>query len=122
MQLSTMEAATRVYAELLRMAQPDEAVQDLWVIKPLPPLRVLAGEVSASRAVVSDALNELYSSGLLRRKGESLYLLQSDSISERNPRISNVNGSAALRASNTSRTSRAWPPERRSLSSWRRSG
>lgn len=82
MQLSTMEAATRVYAELLRMAQPDETVQDLWVIKPLPPLRVLAGEVSASRAVVSGALNELYSSGLLRRKGESLYFMDRKALED----------------------------------------
>lgn len=82
MELSTMEASTRVYSELLRLAQPDETVQDLWVIKPLPPLRLLAAEASVSRAVVSGALNELYSSGLLRRKGQSLYVMDRKAVEE----------------------------------------
>ncbi len=75
MELSTLAATHRVYAELLRMAQPDAAVPDLWVVRPLPPLREIASRVSTTRETVARALGQLYPSGLLRRKGRNLYLM-----------------------------------------------
>jgi len=75
MEMSTMAATHRVYAELLRMAQPDAAVPDLWVVRPLPPLREIASRVSTTRETVARALGQLYPSGLLRRKGRNLYLM-----------------------------------------------
>jgi len=75
MELSTLAATHRVYAELLRMAQPDAAVPDLWVVRPLPPLREIASRVSTTRETVVRALGQLYPSGVLRRKGRNLYLM-----------------------------------------------
>ena len=54
MELSTLQAAQRVYAELLRMAQPDAAVPGLWVVRPLPPMHEIAAS-PAPRAKPSTA-------------------------------------------------------------------
>jgi CRP/FNR family transcriptional regulator, cyclic AMP receptor protein len=75
MELSTLAATQRVYAEILRMAVPDTAVPSLWVIHPLPPLREIASRVSTTRETVARALGQLYPTGLLRRKGRSLYIM-----------------------------------------------
>jgi CRP-like cAMP-binding protein len=75
MELSTLAATHRVYSELLRMAEPDTAVAGLWVIHPLPPLREVASRVSTTRETVARALSQLYPTGLLRRKGRSLYIM-----------------------------------------------
>jgi CRP/FNR family transcriptional regulator, cyclic AMP receptor protein len=40
-------------------------VSDLWIVRPLPPLR----------ETVVRALSQLYPNGLLRRKGRNLYLM-----------------------------------------------
>ncbi|MEM7223737.1 MAG: Crp/Fnr family transcriptional regulator [Pseudomonadota bacterium] len=80
MELSTLAATQRVYAELLRMAQPDAAVDGLWVVRPLPPLREIASRVSTTRETVARALSQLYADGLLRRKGRNLYLMDRDKL------------------------------------------
>lgn len=75
MELSTVAATQRVYTELLRMAKPDTAVPGLFVIHPLPPLREVASRVSTTRETVARALSQLYPSGVIRRKGRSLYIM-----------------------------------------------
>ena len=80
MELSTLAATQRVYAELLRMARPDVAVPDLWVIHPLPPLREIASRISTTRETVARALSQLYPTGLVRRKGKSLYIPDRDKL------------------------------------------
>ena len=75
MELSALAATHRVYAEILRMAQPDAASPDLWVVRPLPPLREIASRVSTTRETVARSLSQLYPTGLLRRKGRNLYLM-----------------------------------------------
>jgi CRP/FNR family cyclic AMP-dependent transcriptional regulator len=75
MELSTLAATQRVYAELLRMAEPDAAGQSLWVIRSMPPLRDIASRVSTTRETVARALGQLYPTGLVRRKGRNLYLM-----------------------------------------------
>ncbi|MCG8358153.1 MAG: Crp/Fnr family transcriptional regulator [Kiloniellales bacterium] len=83
MELSTLAATHRVYAEILRMAQPDAAVPDLWVVRPLPPLREIASRVSTTRETVARALGQLYPSGLLRRKGRNLYLMDRTALQQK---------------------------------------
>jgi CRP-like cAMP-binding protein len=78
MELSTLAATQRVYAEILRMARPDAAVPSLWVVHPLPPLREIASRVSTTRETVARALSQLYPTGLVRRKGKSLYIPDRD--------------------------------------------
>ena len=80
MELSTLAATHRVYAELLRMAVPDAAVPGLWVVRPLPPLREVASRVSTTRETVARALSQLYPTGLVRRKGRNLYLMNRDEL------------------------------------------
>ncbi len=75
MELSTLAATQRVYAELLRMAKPDAAGTGLHVIHPLPPLREVASRVSTTRETVARAMGQLYPSGIIRRKGRSLYIM-----------------------------------------------
>src|SRR5262249_2488974 len=74
-EMSSLDATNRVYAELLRQAKPDAASPDLWSVKPLPPLRELAASAGATRELVNTALNALYPTGLIRRRGNTLYLL-----------------------------------------------
>lgn len=80
MELSTLAATQRVFAELLRMAEPDSAVPGLWVIRPLPPLREVASRVSTTRETVARALGQLYPTGLVRRKGRNLYLMDREGL------------------------------------------
>ena len=82
MELTTLAASQRVYAELLRMAKPDAAVLDRWVVHPLPPLREIASRVSTSRETVARAMSQLYESGLVRRKGRTLYLQDREKLEE----------------------------------------
>ncbi len=74
-ELSTLAATQRVYAELLRRALPDAAVPDLWIVRPLPPMREIASHASTTRETVARALGALYPAGLLRRKGRNLYIM-----------------------------------------------
>ncbi len=83
MELSTLAATQRVYAEILRMAKPDAAVPDRWVIHPLPPLREIASRISTTRETVARALSLLYPTGMVRRRGKSLYILDRDKLEER---------------------------------------
>jgi CRP/FNR family transcriptional regulator, cyclic AMP receptor protein len=82
MELSTLAATQRVFAELLRMAEPDTAVPGLWVIRPLPPVREIASRVSTTRETAARALAQLYPTGLVRRKGRSLYLMDREGLQE----------------------------------------
>ncbi len=79
-QLSSLDATNRVYAELLRLAKPDVASPDLWTVKPLPPLRELAAGAGTTRELVNSALNTLYPTGLIRRRGNTLYLLDKSAL------------------------------------------
>lgn len=82
LEVGSLEATNRIYNELLRAARPDDAVPDLWVIKPMPPLRQLASLSGATRELVTGALNRLYPSGVIRRKGDSLYIMDRPALEE----------------------------------------
>ena len=82
MELSTLAATQRVYTELLRMAEPDSATPGLWVIHPLPPLREVASRVSTTRETVARALSQLYPTGVIRRKGRNLYIMDRKKFEE----------------------------------------
>jgi CRP/FNR family transcriptional regulator, cyclic AMP receptor protein len=82
LELSTLQAAQRVYAELLRMAQPDAAVNGLWVVRPLPPMHEIASMTSTTRETVNRAISQLYESGILKRKGRNLYIMDRSKLEE----------------------------------------
>jgi len=79
-ELSSLDATNRVYTELLRLAKPDVASPDLWTVKPLPPLRELAASAGTTRELVNSALNTLYPRGIIRRRGNTLYLLDKPAL------------------------------------------
>ena len=74
-ELSGMEDMSRICSALLRMAKIDDTVDDLWTIRPMPGLRDLARDAGTNREAVNRSLTELYGGGLLKRKGDSLYLM-----------------------------------------------
>jgi CRP-like cAMP-binding protein len=82
LELSTLQAAQRVYAELLRMAQPDAAVPGLWVVRPLPPMHEIASMTSTTRETVNRAISQLYDGGVLKRKGRNLYIMDRSKLEE----------------------------------------
>src|SRR5688572_10975674 len=82
MELATLQAAQRVYAELLRMAKPDAAVPGLWVVRPLPPMHEIASLTGTTRETVNRAISQLYPSGLLKRKGRNLFLMDREKLME----------------------------------------
>jgi CRP/FNR family transcriptional regulator, cyclic AMP receptor protein len=73
-EISSVKSGNRVYAELLRLAEPDPAAPGVWAIKPLPPLRELASRSGTTRELVASALSRLYPTGLARRMGANLYI------------------------------------------------
>ena len=81
-QVSSVAATIRVYSELLKRAEQDPTVPDLWVIKPLPPIRELASTAGTTRELVSNTLNQLYPSGLIRRKGNNLYVMDRSALED----------------------------------------
>lgn len=102
MELSTLAASQRVYSEMLRLAQPEPAVPGLWVIRPLPPLREIASRTGTTRETVTRALGQLYPTGLIRRKGRNLYLMDRNglerivhALEEHGGRAARMRGAAA---------------------------
>ena len=81
-EVSSVKSTNRVYAELLRLAVPDPAAPDLWAIKPLPPLRELASQASTTRELVASALSRLYPSGVIRRRGNNLYIMNRAAVED----------------------------------------
>jgi CRP-like cAMP-binding protein len=82
LELTGVDAAARICAYLLRMARPDAAAVDLLAIKPLPPLRQLASEAGTTREHVTNTLNRLYARGCIRRRGNSLYVIDRNALQE----------------------------------------
>jgi CRP-like cAMP-binding protein len=80
MELSTLAASHRVYAELLRMAEPDTAIPERWVVRSLPPLREIASRVSTTRETVARTLGQLYRSGIVTRSGRALYITDRNTL------------------------------------------
>ena len=80
MEWSTLAASQRVYSELLRLAQPDAAVPDLWVVRSMPPLREIASRVSTTRETVARAMGHLYNDEIVRKKGRNLYLMDRERL------------------------------------------
>lgn len=80
LELSILEAKQRICAELLRLAEPDSSAADLWVIRPLPPLRQIAGKASTTREIVANTLRQLYPPKVAQRKGENFYILDRQAL------------------------------------------
>ena len=74
MDLSTLGANDRVYAELLRLANEGELGDNTAVIKPVPIHGDIASRVSTTRETVARVLSDLSKKGLVTREGSKLNL------------------------------------------------
>ena len=74
-ELSTVGAVQRVSRELLRLAAPDPADPESWLVAPLPTQQDMASQVGATRETVARALGQLISAGVIRRRGRTLSIL-----------------------------------------------
>ncbi|MBI3445553.1 MAG: Crp/Fnr family transcriptional regulator [Magnetospirillum sp.] len=73
-QLSTQNETQRVWAEILRLAQPDPAKPDSWQIPDLPNHKEIAAWAGTSREQVAQAIGELARDGIVRRRSMGLVI------------------------------------------------
>jgi len=75
---STLSAAGRVHAELLRLAR----LGDGRTLRPAPVLSALAVRVQTTRETVSRAINTLERRGIIRRDGGALFIVAPQRLEE----------------------------------------
>lgn len=80
MDLSTLGAHQRIYAELLRLAAPDPVMRGRWMIYPLPTQSNLAAKVSTTRETVARVISQLAGEGVVEKKGRTLYIDERDAL------------------------------------------
>ncbi|MBP5855505.1 Crp/Fnr family transcriptional regulator [Marivibrio halodurans] len=72
MDLSTLGANNRVYAEILRLAKKSDQEGDRAIISPVPIHGEIASRVSTTRETVARVMSDLARKGLVKRKGNIL--------------------------------------------------
>jgi len=72
MDLSTLGANNRVYAEILRLAYENETDEDSAIISPVPIHGDIASRVSTTRETVARVLSDLSKKGLVVRESNKL--------------------------------------------------
>jgi len=83
MDLSTLGAHNRIYAEMLRQARTGGGrAPNTAVIHPVPVHSDIAARVSTTRETVARVLSELTHKGLLQREHDSLVILDLERLTE----------------------------------------
>jgi CRP-like cAMP-binding protein len=82
MDLSTLGANNRVYAEILRLAKDDVKDDNTANIRPTPIHGDIASRVSTTRETVARVLNDLGRKGLVKREKNALHILDMAHLSE----------------------------------------
>jgi len=80
MDLATLGAMQRVVVELVRQAKPDPITAGSWLLYPCPAQREIAIKASTTRETVARVFTQLQESGLVRRRGRSVYLTDRDAL------------------------------------------
>lgn len=80
MDLSTLGANNRVYAELLRLAKATETDEGTATIEPIPIHAELASRVSTTRETVARVLSDLSRKGLVKRNSNILNLTDTERL------------------------------------------
>ena len=78
--LCTLPAPQRVYAELLRMSEPDTVAPGEWVIRPMRTHAEIASRANTTRETVTRALGHLVSNGIVERMSKSLYIRERETL------------------------------------------
>lgn len=79
-EVSSFSAKGRIYAELLRMAEPTNSDSKTLVIGHLPTFSVFARKVNSTRETVSRTVNELVRMGYVKREGNRLDILDPEGL------------------------------------------
>ena len=82
MDLSTLGANNRVYAEILRLAKDDIKDDNTADIRPIPIHGDIASRVSTTRETVARVLNDLARKGLVKREKNALQILDLAHLSD----------------------------------------
>lgn len=82
MDLSTLGAHNRVYAEILREARPNLGPDNTAVIMPVPVHSDLASRVSTTRETVARVLSELSRKDIVKRKRNALVVKDFERLEE----------------------------------------
>ncbi len=82
MDLSTLGANNRVYAEILRLAKDSVEEDNTAKIKPIPIHGDIASRVSTTRETVARVLNDLARKGLVKRGKQTLHILDLAHLSD----------------------------------------
>ena len=82
MDLSTLGANNRVYAELLRLAKSDTRDDNTAIIKPIPIHGDIASRVSTTRETVARVLSSLSRNQLVHRENGALVILDMEHLSD----------------------------------------
>lgn len=82
MDLSTLGANNRIYAEILRLAKDDVRDDNTAVIRPIPVHGDIASRVSTTRETVARVFGELSRRSLVNRESDALRILDLDHLSE----------------------------------------
>lgn len=80
--LSTLAANNRVYAELLRLASADARPDGTAEIRPIPVHGDIASRVSTTRETVNRALSALAKGGIVQRRRDALVVLDLPRLAE----------------------------------------
>lgn len=79
-ELSTVGAVQRVYRELLRLCEDNPSGEGA-MINPLPTQHDLASKVGATRETVARALGQLTNTGVVERRGRTMFIRDTDMLS-----------------------------------------
>jgi CRP-like cAMP-binding protein len=74
MDLATLSAYQRVYAEILKACRPDPVRMGSWIVYPLPTQAQIAAQASTTRETVARVLSQLALDGVADRKSKTLYI------------------------------------------------
>jgi CRP/FNR family transcriptional regulator, cyclic AMP receptor protein len=74
MDLATLSAYQRVYAEVLKACRPDPVRSSSWIVYPLPTQAQIAAQASTTRETVARVLSQLALDGVADRKSKTLYI------------------------------------------------
>ena len=82
MDLSTLGAHNRVYAELLRLARENVGEDNISKITPVPIHSDIASRVSTTRETVARVFGELTKKGMVERQGNTLVVMDMERLQE----------------------------------------
>lgn len=82
MDLSTLGAANRVHAEILRQARDNMTDEDEAFISPIPIHSEIGSRISSTRETVARVMNDLARKGFVERKKDGLIVRNIDELSQ----------------------------------------